>query len=49
MKQWDILKGAKAPVVLVEAAFLNNSAEEKMLTDVAFQKLTTETIAKGIV
>ena len=49
MKQWDILKGAKAPAVLVETAFLNNSAEEKLLTDAAFQKLTAEAIAKGII
>ena len=49
VKQWDILKGAKAPAVLVETAFLNNSAEEKLLTDAAFQKLTAEAIAKGIV
>lgn len=49
VKQWDILKGAKAPAVLVETAFLNNSAEEKLLTDTAFQKLTAEAIAKGIV
>lgn len=49
VKQWDILKGAKAPAVLVETAFLNNSAEEKLLTDATFQKLTAEAIAKGIV
>lgn len=49
VKQWDILKGAKAPAVLVETAFLNNSAEEKLLTDAAFQKLTAEAIAKGVV
>ena len=49
VKQWDILKGAKAPAVLVETAFLNNSAEEKLLIDAAFQKLTAEAIAKGIV
>ena len=49
VKQWDILKGAKAPAVLVETAFLNNSAEEKLLTDAAFQKLTAEAIVKGIV
>lgn len=49
VKQWDILKGAKAPAVLVETAFLNNSTEEKLLTDAAFQKLTAEAIAKGIV
>ena len=49
VKQWDILKGAKAPAILVETAFLNNSAEEKLLTDAAFQKLTAEAIAKGIV
>lgn len=49
VKQWDILKGTKAPAVLVETAFLNNSAEEKLLTTASFQKLTAEAIAKGIV
>lgn len=49
IKQLDILKKTKAPAVLVETAFLNNSAEEKLLTDAAFQKLTAEAIAKGII
>ena len=49
IKQLDILKKTKAPAVLVETAFLNNSAEEKLLTDAAFQQLTAEAIAKGIV
>ena len=49
LKAWDILKGTKAPAILVETAFINNSAEEKLLTDVAFQQLTAEAIAKGIV
>ena len=49
VKAWDILKGVKAPAILVETAFLNNTAEEKLLTDAAFQKLTAEAIAKGIV
>lgn len=49
VKQWDILKGTKAPAILVETAFLNNTAEEKLLTDAAFQLLTAEAIAKGIV
>lgn len=49
VKAWDILKGAKAPAILVETAFLNNTAEEKLLTDAAFQKRTAEAIAKGIV
>ena len=48
VKAWDILKGVKAPAILVETAFLNNTAEEKLLTDAAFQKLTAEAIAKGI-
>lgn len=48
-KAWDILKGTKAPAILVETAFINNSAEERLLTDVAFQQLTAEAIAKGIV
>ena len=48
-KAWDILKGTKAPAILVETAFINNSAEERLLTDIAFQKLTAEAIAKGIV
>ena len=49
MKQWDILKGTKAPAILVETAFINNTAEEKLLTDAAFQLLTAEAIAQGIV
>ena len=49
MKAWDILKGTKAPAILVETAFINNTAEEKLLTDAAFQRLTAEAIAKGIV
>ena len=49
IKQLDILKKTKAPAVLVETAFLNNSAEEKLLTDAAFQRLTAEAIAKGII
>ena len=49
MKAWDILKGTKAPAILVETAFINNSAEERLLTDAAFQRLTAESIAKGIV
>ena len=49
VKAWDILKGVKAPAILVETAFLNNTAEEKLLIDAAFQKLTAEAIAKGIV
>lgn len=49
VKVWDILKGTKAPAILVETAFINNSAEERLLTDVAFQRLTAESIAKGIV
>ena len=48
-KAWDILKGTKAPAILVETAFINNSAEERLLTDVAFQRSTAEAIAKGIV
>lgn len=48
-KGWDILKGTKAPAILVETAFINNSAEERLLIDAAFQKLTAEAIAKGIV
>ena len=48
-KGWDILKGTKAPAILVETAFINNSAEERLLIDAAFQKLTAESIAKGIV
>ncbi len=48
-KAWDILKGTKAPAILVETAFINNTAEEKLLTDAAFQRLTAEAIAKGIV
>lgn len=48
-KAWDILKGTKAPAILVETAFINNSAEERLLIDAAFQKLTAEAIAKGIV
>ena len=48
-KAWDILKGTKAPAILVETAFINNSAEERLLTDAAFQRLTAESIAKGIV
>ena len=49
VKAWDILKGVKAPAILVETAFLNNTAEEKLLTDAAFQRLTAEAIAKGTV
>ncbi len=49
VKAWDILKGTKAPAILVETAFINNSAEERLLTDAAFQRLTAESIAKGIV
>ena len=49
VKAWDILKGKKAPAILVETAFINNSAEERLLTDAAFQRLTAESIAKGIV
>ncbi len=49
VKAWDILKGTKAPAILVETAFINNSAEERLLTDAVFQKLTAEAIAKGIV
>lgn len=49
IKEWAILKGAKAPAILVETAFINNTQEEKLLTDAAFQKLTAEAIAKGIV
>ena len=49
VKAWDILKGTKAPAILVETAFINNTAEEKLLTDAAFQRLTAESIAKGIV
>lgn len=49
VKQWDILKGTKAPSILVETAFINNTVEEKLLTDAAFQLLTAEAIAKGIV
>ena len=49
VKAWDILKGTKAPAILVETAFINNTAEEKLLTDAAFQLLTAEAIAKGIV
>ena len=49
VKAWDILKGVKAPAILVETAFINNSAEERLLTDAAFQRLTAESIAKGIV
>lgn len=49
VKAWDILKGVKAPAILVETAFLNNTTEEKLLIDTAFQKLTAEAIAKGIV
>ena len=49
VKQWDILKGTKAPAILIETAFINNTAEEKLLTDAAFQLLTAEAIAKGIV
>ncbi len=49
IKEWAILKGTKAPAILVETAFINNTQEEKLLTDAAFQKLTAEAIAKGIV
>ena len=49
VKEWDILKGTKAPAILVETAFINNTAEERLLTDAAFQRLTAEAIAKGIV
>ena len=49
VKAWDILKGTKAPAILVETAFINNTAEERLLTDAAFQRLTAEAIAKGIV
>ena len=33
----------------METAFINNTQEEKLLTDAEFQKLTAEAIAKGIV
>ena len=46
---WAILKGAKAPAILVETAFINNTQEEKMLTDASWQKKVAEAIAKGIV
>ncbi len=49
IKEWAILKGAKAPAILVETAFINNTQEEKLLTDATFQKLTAEAIAKSIV
>ena len=49
VKAWDILKGTKAPAILVETAFINSTAEERLLTDAAFQRLTAEAIAKGIV
>ena len=49
VKAWDILKGVKAPAILVETAFINNTSEEKLLNNAAFQKLTAEAIAKGIV
>ena len=49
VKAWDILYGVKAPAFLVETAFLNNTAEKKLLIDATFQRLTAEAIAKGIV
>ena len=46
---WAILKGVKDPAVLVEMAFINNTKEEKLLTDASWQKKVAEAIAKAIV
>ena len=46
---WAILKGVKAPAILIETAFINNTQEEKLLTDASWQKKVAEAIAKGIV
>ena len=46
---WAILKGVKAPAILLETAFINNTQEEKLLTDKSWQKKVAEAIAKGIV
>ena len=46
---WAILKGVKAPAILVETAFINNTQEEKLLTNASWQKKVAEAIAKAIV
>ena len=44
-----VLNGAYMPSVLVEAGFLSNPAEEKLLSDKSFQKKMAQTIYEAIV
>ncbi|MFH0948204.1 MAG: N-acetylmuramoyl-L-alanine amidase [Elusimicrobiota bacterium] len=43
-----VLRGATMPAVLVEAAFLSNIKEEKLLNQKKFQKKITESVYNGI-
>jgi N-acetylmuramoyl-L-alanine amidase len=43
-----VLQGAKMPAVLIEAAFLSNPAEERLLVDPAFQRRVAEGVAASI-
>jgi len=43
-----VLVGCGMPSILVEIAFISNAAEEKLLTDAAWQKKAAEAIYEGI-
>ncbi|HEU0265088.1 MAG TPA: N-acetylmuramoyl-L-alanine amidase, partial [Geobacterales bacterium] len=43
-----VLVGATMPSILVEAAFISNPREEKLLKDRRFQEVTAEGIYDGI-
>jgi len=43
-----VLKSPIVPSVLVETAFINNAAEERLLRDPGFQQEMGEQIARGV-
>ncbi|SHJ58621.1 N-acetylmuramoyl-L-alanine amidase [Malonomonas rubra DSM 5091] len=45
---FHVLLGATMPSVLVEAAFISNTREEKRLTSKAYQKRVADAIVKGV-
>lgn len=45
---FHVLLGATMPSVLVEAAFISNTREEKRLTNTSYQKRVADAIVKGV-
>ena len=43
-----VLVGAKCPAILVEAAFISNPKEEKLLKDKKYQRNVADAIADGV-